>query len=337
MSTYKPVMKNVERVSSKPLVTGYTTSTQTSQSSLTSASEQRIDEINVKGGKSLEKVAEETEQALQDELHALRTRVQELEQNEAILREEQRMMDEFLNFASHQLRTPLTTINGNIQLVKRRLQAAMLDEQLPEEVFEKFDPMYEMLNRAERQVHIQSGMVDSLLDTARIQAHRLELHQSPLNMVELAQSTIEKFRATTPNRQINLTISQQDPIIVYADPERIKQVLTNYITNAMRYSAPDRPIQVQLKLHNHTNPTSATLCVHDEGPGIQEEDRERVWQRFYQIPSVKIQSGSGAGLGLGLHISKTIIERHGGQVGVTSTPGQGSTFWFTLPLMDPHP
>src|SRR5579859_4295344 len=107
MSTYKPDMKNVERVSSKPLFTGYTTSTQTSQSSLTSASEQRIGEINVKGGKSLEKVAEETEQALQDELHALRTRVQELEQNEAILREEQRMMDEFLNFASHQLRTPL--------------------------------------------------------------------------------------------------------------------------------------------------------------------------------------------------------------------------------------
>lgn len=288
---------------------------------------------DAKGGESLERSVQ-TERELLEELHALRSRVLELEQSESALREEQRMMDEFLHFASHQLRTPLTTINGNIQLAKRRLQSIMLDEQLPEDVLEKFDPLYEMLSRAERQVHIQSRLVDNLLDISRIQANRLELHKAPVNMIDLVRDTIEKLRVATPTRQIELTISQEAPISVYADPERIAQVITNYITNAMRYSAPDSPIRVHLKLHDHT---TAALCVQDEGPGIQEEDQERIWERFYQIPGVKILSGSGAGLGLGLHISKTIIEWHGGRVGVTSIPGQGSTFWFALPLMNENP
>ena len=272
----------------------------------------------------------QTEQELLEELHALRARIAELEQSEAALREEQRMMDEFLHFVSHQLRTPLTTINGNIQLARRRLQAVMSDEQIPEEILEKFDPMYEMLSRAERQVHIQSSMVDSLLDTSRIQANRLELFKAPVDMIALTQRTIEKLRATTPNRRIELAISQEAPMCVYADAQRIAQVITNYVTNAMRYSAPDRPIYVQLHIREHT---AAALCVRDQGPGIPEAERERIWQRFYQIPDVKIQSGSGTGLGLGLYVSKTIIEQHGGRVGVTSTPGQGSTFWLALPLM----
>lgn len=273
----------------------------------------------------------QTEQELLEELHALRARVTELEQNEVALREEQRMMDEFLHFASHQLRTPLTTINGNIQLAKRRLQSVMLNEQLPEEVLEKFDPLYEMLSRAERQVHIQSSLVDSLLDTSRIQANRLELHKEPVNMIDLVRNTIEKLHATTPNRQLELAIAPAAAISVYADPKRIAQVLTNYVTNAMRYSTPDSPIHVHLEIRDHTH---AALCVRDQGPGIPQEDHERIWERFYQIPNIKILSGSGTSLGLGLYISKTIIEQHGGRVGVTTIPHQGSIFWFALPLTE---
>jgi signal transduction histidine kinase len=76
------------------------------------------------------------------------------------------------------------------------------------------------------------------------------------------------------------------------------------------------------------------VAVHDEGPGLAGDERERVWERFYRAPGIVVQSGSGIGLGLGLHISRTIVQRHGGEVRIESVVGEGSTFWFTLPLAD---
>jgi signal transduction histidine kinase len=115
---------------------------------------------------------------------------------------------------------------------------------------------------------------------------------------------------------------------VVADPDRIFQAMTNYVSNALKFSSQDKPVHVVLiREEQH-----ARVSVKDQGPGIPEDELEEVWKQFYRAPDVTHRSGSNIGLGLGLYISKTIITLHGGEVGVASAAGEGTTFWFTLPL-----
>jgi signal transduction histidine kinase len=115
-----------------------------------------------------------------------------------------------------------------------------------------------------------------------------------------------------------------------ADPDRIGQVVTNYLTNALKYSIAAMPVDVHLTVEQGL----ARVAVRDRGPGLPLEEQQRLWQRFYRVAGINVRSGSGVGLGLGLYICRSIIERHYGEVGVQSAPGQGSTFWFTLPLIE---
>jgi signal transduction histidine kinase len=118
---------------------------------------------------------------------------------------------------------------------------------------------------------------------------------------------------------------------VIADADRIRQVISNYLTNALTYSRADQPIDVGLLADGGI----ARVWVHDEGPGVPAAEQDRIWERAYQVTGLKPQSGSHVGLGLGLYISRSIVAHHQGQVGVESTPGHGATFWFTLPLVGP--
>jgi signal transduction histidine kinase len=111
------------------------------------------------------------------------------------------------------------------------------------------------------------------------------------------------------------------------DAGRIEQVVTNYLTNALKYSPVDRPVEVGIEVETE----HVRVWVRDYGEGVPLAEQEYIWERFHRAQGVEVQSGTGVGLGLGLYISRMIIERHQGQVGVQSTPGQGATFWFTLP------
>lgn len=247
--------------------------------------------------------------------------------NELALLEANRRMDEFLSIASHELRTPLTTIKGNIQLAKRRLKL-LAQEELPGNFTEKLDLVQELLGRSERQVHVQNRLVGDLLDVSRIQANRLELHMEPLNLAAIVIESVEDQRAVMPSRTISLEMAVEEAVPILADRDRIFQVVTNYLTNALKYSSSETPVVVRLS----TEDGVARLSVRDHGPGLPLGEQKRLWQRFYRVPGVKVLSGSGVGLGLGLYICRTIIERHNGQVGVQSVPGDGATFWFTLAL-----
>ena len=139
---------------------------------------------------------------------------------------------------------------------------------------------------------------------------------------------MEEQRRIAPARVIRLQAPAQPIPWVLADADRIRQVVTNYLTNALKYSPATRPVIVGL----HVCIREVCVWVHDEGPGLPSEEQERIWERFQRAPGIEVKSGNGVGLGLGLHVSRTIIELHHGQVGIQSTPGQGSTFWFSLPL-----
>jgi len=250
--------------------------------------------------------------------------------NELALREANRRMDEFLGIAGHELRTPLTSIKGNIQLAKRQLQKSLSqDRTLAEDVSNKLKLLEELLDRAERQVRLQNRLVGDLLDVSRIQANKIELNMELCDLAGIVREAVQDQRQLSLSRTISLNLPEEETIPVVADADRVGQVVTNYLTNALKYSVADRPVEVSLEIEDKM----ARISVRDEGPGLSAEEQQYIWERFHQVERIKVQSGSSGGLGLGLHICRTIIEGHQGQVGVQSAPGEGSIFWFTLPLL----
>jgi signal transduction histidine kinase len=176
-------------------------------------------------------------------------------------------------------------------------------------------------------VAFENRLVSDLIDTSRIQAGKLELRIAPADLNELVREAVEEQRQIAPTRTIHLQEADASPLLVLVDAERIGQVVTNYLSNALKYSAAEQAVVVCVAVTD----TEARVAVRDRGVGLDEEEQARVWERFYRAPGVQVQSGSGTGLGLGLYICQTIIGEHGGRVGVESARGRGSTFWFTLP------
>jgi PAS domain S-box-containing protein len=257
---------------------------------------------------------------------------EEARANELALREANRRMDEFLGIVSHELRTPLTTIKGNVQLARLRLRTSLRKVPASMDVLRNMlEEVQMMLERAERQTNVQNRMVSDLLDISRLQADKLELRLVPCDLATIVLEMVEDQRSTTLKRAIHLKMPEGITVPVIADPERIGQVINNYLTNALKYSQEGRPVVVELKKEEKV----VRVLVRDEGPGLTPEEQVQIWDRFYQVEGIKRQRGSSVGLGLGLNICRAIIEQHEGEVGVQSTKGEGSTFWFTLPLAEP--
>jgi signal transduction histidine kinase/PAS domain-containing protein len=249
--------------------------------------------------------------------------------NELALREAQRRMDEFLGMAGHELRTPLTAISGNIQMAQRQVKKSLAEDgSYAGDLPGKLEMIRSLLDRAERQVRLQNRLVGDLVDISRIHANKITLNLAPCDLAAIVRDAVQDQCILVPARSILLHEPSEMTVPVMADADRISQVVTNYLTNALKYSEADRPIEVFLAVEGQM----ARVSVHDEGPGLSPTEQQAIWERFYQVDRIKMQSGYGTGLGLGLHICQTIIKQHQGQVGVQSSPGEGSTFWFTLPL-----
>lgn len=260
--------------------------------------------------------------------------------NELALREANRRFDAFLSIASHELRSPLTTIRGNVQLALRRMEK--LKSQSSQQLAEPgYDEQYEKVMRGLERVHeplihaiqrtgVQDRMISDLLDASRIRANKLELIMRPIDLGKILCEIVQDQRYLAPDRQILLHLPPTKPVSIMADADRIGQVVNNYLTNALRYSAAEHPVEISLEIIQEGK--LACVAVRDQGSGIAPEELEHIWERFYRAQNTAKQYDTGAGLGLGLYISRTIIERHNGQVGVASTKDKGSTFWFSLPL-----
>jgi PAS domain S-box-containing protein len=236
----------------------------------------------------------------------------------------ERRKQEFLRMVSHELRTPLTAILGLIELALLHIERRPAS--LAPEAEGLLGQIEQKLRLACGQVDIETRLVEDLLEMSRLEMHQftLSLHQE--NLVTIVQETVVGHQAAR-TRDIELVLPPVEAVPVIADAVRIGQVLTNYLTNAFKFAPIDQVIAVRLEVEAG----SARVAVRDQGPGLTPEQQQRVWERFYQVAAPGHQGPDG-GLGLGLAIAKAIIEQHHGQVGVESAPGQGATFWFTLPL-----
>jgi signal transduction histidine kinase len=229
-------------------------------------------------------------------------------------RELESRKDEFISMASHELKTPLTSLQGYTELLQRRFKKLDNQEVLP------------YLAKMATQINQLSRLIADLLDISKIQAGKIAFAEDAVDIDALVHEVVENLQQTTSQHQIIIEGSEQHAIV--GDKERIGQVLINLITNAMKYSPRAKRIIVHL---THTHET-LTISVQDFGIGIPKAHQEKVFQRFYRVSSDKEQTYPG--LGIGLYIAHQIIEHHGGKMWVESTEGQGSTVSFSLPAQE---
>lgn len=233
------------------------------------------------------------------------------------------VIEEFMQTVGQELRAPLTITRGALQQARRLLQHT-LTSSLPTSTTDQLLRLQDLLLRAERQMSAQIHFVGNLLDASRIEARQFTLSLVWCNLLDLMRETVASQQELFVQRVFEQELPGDDLVAVIADAERIKQALTNYLSNAVKFSPADQPITVSLEVRE----AQAFVSVQDRGPGIPASEQERIWERFQQD---RRQPG---GLKLGLYITRAIILQHRGRVGVESHVGEGSLFWFALPLAE---
>jgi signal transduction histidine kinase len=219
--------------------------------------------------------------------------------------------DTFIGMASHELKTPITSLKGFTQLLKRRI-----DKQ-------DMQGSSELLVSIENQITRLTKLIDDLLDVAKIEAGNLEYAEEPIELNALILEIVETIYQTNSTHTISIHGTAQKQVI--GDCDRLGQVFINLITNAIKYSPNAKTVDVSI-----TNAEDEiVVSVRDYGIGIPQEHQSKVFERFYRIYDAKEKTFPG--LGMGLYISDEIVKRHGGKIWVESSEGEGSTFFVSLP------
>jgi signal transduction histidine kinase len=224
--------------------------------------------------------------------------------------------DEFLSVASHELNTPLTSLKLQVQSLTRTLKRAQ-GTVLPRE------RVTTIAERTDEQLRRLSRLVSDLLDVSRIHAHKLTLNLERVDLRELVADVAERFSEEYAQAGVRLDLAPCPRVVGVWDRSRLEQVVLNLLSNALKYGS-GKPVRLEVTVDGE----GARLFVKDEGLGLREEDRARIFERFERA----ISANEASGLGLGLYISREIVEAHGGRITVESQLGTGSTFTVTLPL-----
>lgn len=234
------------------------------------------------------------------------------------LRQLDRLKDEFIATASHELRTPVTLIRALAQL--SLLDAGGRQEEEETEAVANLQGIIDQTDRVTR-------LLNQMLDTSRIDTGKLVLRQQEVQLTALLEQEADRWRITHPSHTFLLDLAHAPgpQRTVIADPEKILEVLANLVANAVKYSPPGSPVTVGVR----DVKGSVEVWVKDEGMGVPPGDREAIFAKFYRSPNAVNCDRSG--LGLGLYISRRLIELHGGRIWLDPHPGRGSTFRFTLP------
>jgi PAS domain S-box-containing protein len=217
--------------------------------------------------------------------------------------------DEFIGLASHELKTPLTSINGYLQILSKLV---------------KDEKAKQFVQKTRQQVKKLNALVSDLLDVSKIEAGKLQLLTENFNIRQVIDDTIELVAYGNTRYRVTLETSI-DELFINGDPQRIEQVILNLLTNAIRYSPGADLVQVFLQ----SDGGEVKIGIRDFGLGIQADKLKDIFTRFYRVDDLNPHI---SGLGIGLYLSHEIVSRHNGRIWAESEPGKGSTFWFTLPL-----
>ncbi|MDB5144546.1 MAG: domain S-box protein [Mucilaginibacter sp.] len=218
-----------------------------------------------------------------------------------------RKKDEFIAMASHELKTPLTSMNGFLQILQRTA---------PEGMNKHF------LDKTSRQLEKLNILVNDLFDISKVQAGKLQFDFEDFDLGLLIREICDTFEHSTPGHQF---VCELEPnLLISGDQIRLEQVLTNLIANAVKY-APESP---QINIAAKNKGKEIVVGVTDNGPGISKENQAHIFTQFYRV---RDRDRHISGLGLGLYITREIVERHGGRIWVESEPGKGASFLFTIP------
>jgi signal transduction histidine kinase len=231
------------------------------------------------------------------------------------LKDLDRMKSDFVSHVSHELRTPLTAIKGAVDVVLRELAGPLTEKQI------------HYLTRVRSNTQRLAGLIDDLLDLSKIESGRIEVKSRRVSLNGLMGDVVEALRPIAAEKVIALEATIREPsILVWADPDKINQVLMNLVGNAIKFT----PVQGRVTVSALTNgQASVQVSVSDTGPGVPPDEKEKIFAKFYQVADVN--GGNPKGTGLGLAISKALVELHGGRIWVESGISGGSTFVFTLP------
>jgi len=233
------------------------------------------------------------------------------------VKDSQQSQRDFVANVSHDLKTPLTSIQGFAQAI---LDGTAANEPEREHAAQVIFDESERLHR----------LVENLLDLARIDAGQIQFAREPVDLTRLLQAIAERLKVVAMDAGVRLHVDLPDAMRVMGDGDRLAQVFTNLLDNAVKHT----PAGGQVRLHCESAAGWVSIHVDDNGEGIPEEDLSRIFERFYQVDKAR-QSGAGRGVGLGLAISRQIIIAHGGKLVAQSKLGQGSRFSVQLPVVLP--
>jgi signal transduction histidine kinase len=253
-------------------------------------------------------------------------RTKELAQANRRLQELDQLKSDFLSTASHELRTPLTSIKAFAEI--------LLDSpNLAPEMKTRF------LGIIEKESDRMARLISDFLDLTKIESGTAHWMMRDSDLVEIVRRSAATLAPNAAKKGIELTVAPSEPQPVWADADRLQDVITNLIGNAVKFCSHGGRIGLRLDRvtssgHRSNLPGEyVRVAVTDDGPGIRSDERERVFEKFYQSVENRL---AGSGSGLGLAISKEIVMHHKGEIWVDSEAGVGSTFYFTLPLQPPH-
>ena len=226
-------------------------------------------------------------------------------------KEAERKKDEFISIASHELKTPMTSIKGYIQLLERSLDK------------NDIETVRTRVRKVQNQVEKLNLLIADLLDISKIESGKLKFNKTSFSFDDLLDHLLETMQQANP--QMKIIRKGTSAGMIHGDEMRIEQVIVNFITNAIKYAPDTEEIEISILKRDE----SLYFSVKDFGIGMPKEHLAKIFDKFYRIEET---SERFQGLGIGLYICREIIERHEGTIGAISAPGEGSEFYFTIPL-----